>query len=166
MDPSPTDIRTTLRQLRSTTQHLKRAATGLSDEQLGRRPGPDAWSVTEVLAHLCGCADVQGGWIARMLTEDRPTIRYASPRTGMRKTDYTSQGFEASLRGFARQRADLVRTLSALAPMGWSRGATFTGTTPGWAPTVFDVASGIVTHEHAHFAQITATADASKPADR
>lgn len=158
--PSATEVRETLRKLRATPQHFKRTASGLTEAQLRRPSGDDdSWSVHELLAHLRGCADVQGGWIARMLAEDTPTIRYASPRTGMRKTGYEGQEFHAFLRGFARQRADLVKTLSRLALADWSRSATFTGTTPGWTQTVFAVASGLVAHEHAHFAQIAAAAD-------
>ncbi len=162
MDPSAAEVRETRRQLRSTTQYFKRTASGLRDAQLRRRPEKDSWSVNEVLAHLRGAADVQGGWIARMLADGTPTIRYASPRTGMRKTDYVGQEFQASLRGFARQRTDLVKTLSSLALADWSRGATFTGTTPGWTQTVFDVARGLVAHEQGHFEQITAAAHRSQ----
>jgi hypothetical protein len=160
MDPSATDIRETLRRLRATPQHFKRAATGLTEDQLRRPPSKDGWSVHQLLAHLRGAADVQGRWIATMLADDgtRPTIRYASPRTGMRKVEQAGEEPTASLRAFARQRADLVKTLSALDVAGWSRSATFTGTTPGWTQTVFDVARGIAAHEHSHVEQITATA--------
>ena len=55
---------------------------------------------------------------------------------------------------------DTIRQLrltpAALDPAGWARSATFTGTTPGWMPTVFDVASGIARHEHSRFDQIGA----------
>jgi hypothetical protein len=158
MGSSPTEVRETLRQLRGTTQYFRRTAGGLTDAQLRRQPEKDSWSINEVLAHLRGSADVQGGWIARMLADESPRIRYASPRTGMRKADYASQEFQASLRGFARQRNDLVKTLSSLALPDWSRGATFTGTKPGWTQTVFDIARGLVAHEQGHFEQITAAA--------
>jgi hypothetical protein len=162
MGPSATEVRETLRQLRLTPQHFKRTASGLTDAQLRRPPDADSWSVNEVLAHLRGSADVQGGWIAKMLAEDAPTIRYASPRTGMRKANYAEQEFDVSLRGFGRQRTALVKSLSSLADAEWSRGATFTGTKPGWTQTVFDVARGVAAHEQAHFAQITAAAQQSK----
>lgn len=161
MGPSATEVRETLRKLRSTTLHFTRTANGLTDEQLRRQPEKGGWSVHEVLAHLRGAADVQGGWIARMLDDDTPTIRYASPRTGMRKTDHVGQEFQASLRAFALQRTSLVKTLSSLALDDWSRSATFTGRTPGWTQTVFAVACGVVAHEQSHFDQITAAALAS-----
>lgn len=158
--PSAPEGSETLRQLRRTPQHLKRIANGLTDAQLRQQPERGSWSVHEVLAHLRGCADVQGGWTARILADDGPTIRYASPRTGMEKTGYEAQDFQTFLRGFARQRADLVKTLAALDLADWSRRATFTGTSPGWTQTVFDVARGLVTHEEAHFEQIEAAAHA------
>lgn len=162
MDPSAREVRETLRQLRLTPQYFKRTSSGLTDAQLRRPPDNDSWSVNEVLAHLRGCADVQGGWIARMLAEDGPTVRYASPRTGMRKADYAGQDFQASLRGFARQRTALARTLSSLVVGEWSRGASFTGTTPGWTQTVFDVARGVAAHEQGHFRQIAGAAPSPK----
>ena len=160
--PSATEIAETLRELRSTPQLFKRAASGLTDAQSRRRPENDSWSVIEVLAHLRGCADVRGAWIAKILADESPTIRYVSPRTGMRKTDYVSQEFQLFLREFARQRADLVKTLSSLISADWSRGAAFTGRTPGWTQTVFELARALVDHEQAHFEQVTAAAHASK----
>jgi hypothetical protein len=158
MDPSANEITETLRRLRLTPRHFERVAAGRSDAQLRRSPADGGWSVNELLAHLRGAADVQGGWIERMLADDTPTIRYASPRTGMRKGRYAEHEPRASLTAFAQQRASLVKTLSALAPADWSRGATFTGTTPGWTQTVFDVARGLVAHEGSHVEQIAAAA--------
>ena len=160
MEPATADLRDILRRLRETPKHFTRVSGGRTDEQLRRPPAKDSWSTIEVLAHTRGAADVQGAWITRILGEESPTIRYASPRTGMRRTDYVSPEFGEVLRGFARQRADLVRTLSALAPSDWLRAAALTGTSPGWTRTVLDVASGIATHEHAHFDQITDAAAA------
>ena len=155
------EFRTTLQRLRQTPTHFKRTAEGLSDAQLRRPPEEGSWSVHEVLAHLRGAADVQGGWIVKMLAEDTPKIRAVSPRTGMRKIDYASLDFATSLKAFVRDRSRLVKTLSALTERDWSRGAIFTGTTRGQTPTVFDLARGIATHEHGHFAQITAAAAAA-----
>ena len=140
-------VRETLRRLRATTPYFKRTATDLTETQLRRQPEKDSWSVNEVLAHLRGAADVNGSWIARMLGDDSPTIRYASPRTGMRKGNYAALEFHANLLGFAKQRTDLVKTLSSLALADWSRSATFTGTKPGWTQTVFAVARGLAAHE-------------------
>jgi hypothetical protein len=151
------DLSTTgvLKRLRATPQHFKRAAAGLTDAQLRRQPDKDAWSLTELLAHLRGASDVQGGWIAKILADDTPTIRTVSPRTGMKKV--AGDEFAASLQAYTRQRAALVKTLAALEPADWSRTATFTGTKVQ-VVTVFHLAIGIAAHEHGHFDQISATA--------
>lgn len=158
--PWDAEIRETLLRLRSTPQHLTRLAAGLTHAQLDRPPSPGAWSLAELLAHVRGAAEVQGVWIARMLAEHEPTIRYASPRTGMRKVTATRDTFPESLRAFVRGRTDLVRLLAPLTPAAWARHASFTGTTPGWTPTVFDVAHGMATHEQSHVEQIESAAAA------
>jgi hypothetical protein len=154
MAPASGEVRDVLQLLRVTPTLFKRTAAGWSDEELARGPAPGAWSLNEVLAHLRGAADVQGRWIERMLAEDGTTIRYASPRTGMRKGGYAALAFGASLRAFTQQRAALVKTLASLSPDDWKRHAVFTGTTPGWTQTVLDVARGIGGHERSHQEQI------------
>ena len=159
MVPTAPEIKDLLRRLRATPRHFDRAAAALTDEQLRRPPEEGSWSMNEILAHVRGAADVQGGWIDRMLADDTPTLRYASPRTGMRKGGYAAHEFHGSLRQFGGQRTALVRSLGELAPDGWARGATFTGTTPGWTQTVLDVALGLVAHEQAHAQQVSHTAE-------
>ena len=158
--PSSSDVTETMRNLRRTPKRFKTAAAGLTEAQLRAAPTDGSWSLHELLAHLRGAADVQGGWIARMLADEGPTIRYASPRTGMKRTGYQQHEFFPFLREFARQRSSLVATLASLELDSWQRYATFTGTTPGWTQTIFDVARGVATHERAHDAQIEATATA------
>jgi hypothetical protein len=92
-----------------------------------------------------------------MLTEDQPTIRYVSPRGWIRKTDYLDQAFGESLRAFTREREALLGTLRDLEPIDWSRGATFTATTPGRDGTVLGYAKRIAHHEVQHMGQIHRT---------
>jgi hypothetical protein len=89
-----------------------------------------------------------------MLTEDCPTIRYVSPRGWIRKTDYLDQTFRDSLREVSRARTELLDTLRALDKRGWSRGATFTGTTAGREATVHVYAKRMADHEIRHLDQI------------
>jgi len=127
---SPTDaeIETVLGVLSETPIQIAHIARGLTPKQLHRKPETNAWSEQEIVAHLRACADVWGGTIDRMLTEDEPTLRYVSPRGWIKKTDYLQQDFHESLRVFSQLRASLVETLSGLDKKGWLRRATFTGT--------------------------------------
>jgi hypothetical protein len=132
-------------------------ARGRSDDELHRKPAPDAWSAHEILAHLQACAEVWGGSIDRMLTQDRPTIRYVSPRGWIRKTDFLEQSFRALLDRFALRRKALLGTLGALEARDWARGATFTGTTRGRDATVLVYATRIADHEVHHLPQLRRT---------
>jgi hypothetical protein len=146
-----------LKRLSETPKEIARIVQGLSEQRLQRRPEADAWSAQEIVAHLRACADVWGRSIDRMLAEDRPTIRYVSPRGWIKKTDYLQQNFDDTLRAFSEQRAVFVTTLRRLNSNNWTRGATFTGTTLGRAATVFSYATRIADHEERHLDQLRRT---------
>jgi len=151
------DVDELLRALADTPRHLESITHGLDDDRLQRRPADDAWSANEILAHLRACADVWGGSIATMIERDHPTLRYISPRTYIRKTSYAALPFRQSLQAFSAQRADLMRTLAALALAAWSRSATFKGATRGREATIASYVRRIVAHEQEHRAQLVAT---------
>lgn len=151
------EIQAVLTVLSETPQHIARIARGLSEQQLHRKPAPDAWSAHEIVAHLRACAEVWGHSINRMLAEDHPTIRYVSPRGWIKKTDYLQQSFDDTLQAFSQQRVVLVRRLSKLSARGWARGATFTGTTLGREATVLSYATRVADHEVRHLDQLRRT---------
>ena len=154
---SDAEIQSVLTTLAGTPQEIARIASGRTASQLHRKPAADAWSAQEILAHLRACAEVWGRSISRMLAEDRPTIRYVSPRGWIKKTDYLQLDFHDSLDAFSRQRAVLIATLEALDRVDWSRGATFTATTLGRQATVLSYADRIAAHELKHLDQLRRT---------
>lgn len=156
-EESSSDAKSTLGELADTPKQITKMARGLSDLQLHRKPAPDVWSAREILAHLRVCAEVWGGSMRRMIEEDHPTIRYVSPRGLIKRTGYLEHGFRESLQEFTRERASLVKTLSVMDAAGWSRRATFTGTTSGRDATVLSYARRIVDHELIHLAQLRRT---------
>jgi uncharacterized damage-inducible protein DinB len=151
------ETRAVLTLLSETPKKIAQVAQGLSEEQLHRRPDVDAWSAQEIVAHLRACAEVWGRSIDRMLAEDHPTIRYVSPRSWIKKTDYLQQSFHETLRGFSEGRAVLITTLRTLSSNSWTQGATFTGTTLGRAGTVLSYATRIADHEVRHLDQLRRT---------
>lgn len=124
------------------------------EEALQTPPEPGAWSINAILAHLRACGDVWGGCIARLLAEDRPTIRAVDPRTWLEQTDYRTLPFRDSLAAFTAQRSDLLATLSTLAPGDWERAATITGAGKPLQRTVRFYAGWLVRHEGTHLKQI------------
>lgn len=89
-----------------------------------------------------------------MVAEDHPTIRYVSPRSWIRTSDYLNQDFAESLQAFAEVRRGLVLLLDGLDAAGWSRGATFEGTTRGREATVLGYAERMADHEVLHLGQL------------
>ena len=154
MQVSSTEINETLTLLAETPRRLAFMTREFEEARLQDKPDNDTWSANDILAHLRACADVWGKSILAMISQDHPTIRYVSPRTWQRKTDYPAQEFQLSLQTFARERNVLLKTLTSLPLEAWSRGATFTGTTRGREQTVFSYARRIVDHETQHLEQI------------
>lgn len=154
--PAESEIHAVLAALAEAPKAIARVTDGCSERQLLRKPRAEAWSALEIVAHLRACADVWGSSIERMLAEDHPTIRYISPRSWIKKTDYLQQSFRASLEAFSRRRAALLETLSQLSAIDWARRATVTATTLHDA-TVLSYARRIADHEALHLDQIQRT---------
>jgi hypothetical protein len=91
-----------------------------------------------------------------MITQNHPTIRYVSPRTWIRKTNYPELEFHLSLEAFVKQRDELLISLKSLEIKNWLRGATFTATTKGREHTVLSYVQRLARHENEHCEQIEA----------
>jgi hypothetical protein len=140
--------------LAGTPARLMSLTDGLEPAELRRAPSHDEWSANDVLAHLRACADVWGNCMARIIAEDKPTLRAVSPRTWIKKTDYLDLEFRPSLHSFSRQRTDLLSLLDPLPREGWSRTATVTGAGNVLEWTVLFYAERLAVHERAHIKQI------------
>jgi hypothetical protein len=154
MDITPPEIEHILTMLAEAPRRLVSLTNGLETGRLQTKADAESWSANDILAHLRSCADVWGKSILAMLAQDNPTLRYVSPRTWSKKTNYLEQEFNTSLQAFINQRNDLLAALKPLAIEGWSRAATFTGTTRGRNQTVFTYAQRIADHEMQHLDQL------------
>jgi len=150
----PAEIETLLKLLSQSPRRISAASKALEDSRLYFRPDDKSWSANDVLAHLRACADVWGRSIMAMIAQDHPTLRYVSPRTWIRRTDYPDLEFRPSLDAFTRQRKELLKSLKTLGLEGWARGATFTATTRGREETVLSCVQRMAMHEHKHCGQV------------
>jgi hypothetical protein len=123
------------------------------EARLSDRTEAEPWSPNDVLAHLRACQDVRGKLVHEMLTRDFPVIRYVSPRTYIRRTNYPETPFAVSLADFAGDRGAFVQTLRGLQPDQWLRGADLKGRKP---ESVLDCARYLVQHEAVHLDQMRA----------
>jgi len=153
----PADHAAVLKLLSGTPSRIAEASKGLNDEQLRRKPAADSWSANEVLAHLRACADVWGSSIMAMLKQDRPTLRYVSPRTWIKKTNYADLEFGVSFRGYANQRKDLLKVLRTLSHHDWLRGASVKVAKKRPEETVLSYAERMARHEAGHCGQVERT---------
>jgi len=141
-----------LQMLVETPRRIAATTETMTAEQLVHRPDAKTWSANDILAHLRACADVWGETIEAMLRQDEPTLKYLSPRTYIRKSDYPELPFQDSFQAFVEQRDDLLQTLVGLEFAGWSRGAMIKDR----RHTVFTQARRLALHEAAHIEQLKA----------
>src|SRR5262245_23619359 len=121
MKVSPDETENVLRLLTATPRRIASLSRCVEISKLHFRPHPDSWSANDILAHLRACADVWGKSIVEMITRDHPKLRYISPRSWIRKTDYLELECRESLKAFTDQRHELLRSLKGLAIKDWSR---------------------------------------------
>ena len=140
--------------LRENPEQISSVTTGLTPTQLRKRPEPDAWSLTDILAHLRACADVWGDCIATMLAEEHSTIRAINPRSWIKRTDYRDLDFAPSFAAFTDQRNNLLARLDALSVEQWERSAIITGAGAPLTRTVHFYAQWLARHERSHMKEI------------
>lgn len=150
----PIDRAIVLKLLVATPRRIAGASKGLNKEQLRRKPAADSWSANEVLAHLRDCADVWGSSIMAMLKQDRPTLRYVSPRTWIKKTNYADLEFGVSFRAYANQRKDLLKVLRTLSHDDWLRSGSVRVAKKRREETVLSYAERMARHEAGHCEQV------------
>jgi hypothetical protein len=151
LQPDQTDI---LKLLRANPRRIASLTSDFHDRQLARKVSADSWSVNEVLAHLRACADVWGGNMMTILTQDQPTFRHVSPRAWMRKTNYCELKFQVSFAAFTSQRKNLLKVLGALPNEDWLRSATVKVSTKMRKQTVLSYGQLLAHHEAGHCEQI------------
>ena len=141
-------------QLAAAPGRLAVASAGLTDDELRTAPAAGEWSTNEVLAHLRACADMWGGGIETILRREQARMRAVNPRQWIRRTDYPTQPFRASLEAFRVQREALVRVLERLRDDEWALSITVTGAGKPLERTVFSFAERLAIHERPHLKQV------------
>jgi uncharacterized damage-inducible protein DinB len=161
MYDAPLTIDQVLIQLAEQPKQIAALIADLPRARLHHAPSRGEWSVNDVLAHLRSCGDMWGKYIARIIAEDRPTIRAMSPRTWIKHTNYPALEFAPSFRAYTKQRAELLALLRPLPKASWSRSATVTGAGRPRERTVLEYAQWLATHERSHVKHMARIVDGS-----
>jgi DinB superfamily len=139
------------------------ASTAIADAAtLHRRTPDEPWSVNDIVAHLRAAADVRVRFVDAMATGDHATMRYQSPRSELRKTDYPDRPFAENLAALRVERAAFVDRLDRWPAQGWSRGSLIRDR----PETVESYVRALTEHEAAHLEQIAALVDTMRVAGR
>jgi uncharacterized damage-inducible protein DinB len=147
---NPAEIEQFLKLLADAPRRIAAATKGLPEAQLYLRTEEEPWSVSDILAHLRASVDVREKFIHIMLTQANPTLRYISPRSHIKKTNYLELPFPESFAAYKRQRSELLDTLKKLSIEQWSCSAIIKDR----PETVFSYTLYLTQHERAHCQQI------------
>jgi hypothetical protein len=158
MPQAPLPTAEILALLRENPARMTALTANLTPGQLRTAPEPDAWSLTDILAHLRACADVWGDCIAAMLAEEHPTIRAINPRGWIKRTAYRDLAFVPSFAAFTAHREVLLSALDTLSPEQWERSATITGAGVPLTRDVRFYAQWLARHERSHLKEMARVA--------
>ena len=136
---------------RETAAKLAKLVDGASREQLAKRPAPDKWSVSEVLAHLAE-AEVSCFWRYRQMIEHNGSAIIPFDQDLWYKLgDYPARDPQESLQLFRLMRDANLRMFDHLTPEQWQLGGVHTERGP---MTVADLARQMAGHDINHVAQV------------
>jgi len=132
---------------------LASLVAGLSEEQLARRPGPERWSIQEVVAHLAD-DELVGGYRLRMILSSPGTAIQAFDQDVWARTGrYETKDAGSSLELFRVLREANLALLHSLSAEQWDM---FGVHAERGVESVRDIAMYFAGHDINHFQQIEA----------
>ena len=105
--------------LAATPRQVERLIKGLTRKRLGKRPSPEKWSVTEILAHLADVEIVQGFRIRLILGASGISIQGFDQDVWARYSDYATHDPALSLESCRVNRQRTLRLLKSLPKEMW-----------------------------------------------
>jgi len=105
----------------SSPRKISSLVKGATKRQMGKRPAPGKWSVTEILAHLADVEIVQGYRVRLMLASNGVPIQGFDQDVWAGELGYAKQDPAASLKAYLAGRERNVRLMKSLTPEQWRR---------------------------------------------
>ncbi|MCS7014677.1 MAG: DinB family protein [Gemmatales bacterium] len=115
------DLQARIQEYLQGPQLLRRAVSGMTQEQLLARPIPGRWSTLEVVCHLADFEPIFADRIKRAIAEDRPTILGANQDLFVQRLAYHLRDLQEELSIIELTRQQLARILRTLAPEDFQR---------------------------------------------
>lgn len=120
-----TDIQPAVALLEKTPVLFETMLGDLPADLLQWKPGPDRWSISEVLAHLADIEKVYAERVRRILAEDSPALRKYEPPRQNDERAYSRGAAGEHLASFTATRAGAVAVLKGAAASAGARTATY-----------------------------------------
>jgi hypothetical protein len=139
--------------LADSPKHIARVVTGVSRDRMAKRPQPDKWSVTEILAHLADVELVQGFRMRLILGADGVAIQGFDQDAWAGEDNYAGQDPSFSLEACRIMRERNLRLLKGLSVAQWERHGIHS---ERGKETVRRVAEMLAGHDINHLRQIEA----------
>ena len=127
------------------------AIKGVPKEVLGAVPGPDRWSIHQMIVHLCDSEIVGSDRIRRALAEDNATVQVYDEEDWARRLDYQERDPELALALIVALRKVNVDLLANIRRKDWLRTAIHSERGP---LTVGDYVQTYIGHITYHVEQI------------
>ena len=145
------DIQPAVALLEKTPALLETMLGDLPADLLQWKPGPDRWSISEVLAHLADIEKVCAERVRRILAEDSPMLQKYEPPGPTHARAYSRGAAEQHLALFTATRAGAVALLKSAAPSAGARTAKHSEL---GAITLSQMLSEWASHDLGHLRQI------------
>ena len=126
---------------------LRYAAQGLTPEQEQARPGPGAWSIAELVAHMVDSESVGIERMKRVIAEDNPTLQAYHQDLWIARLDSQSMPISEGVALFAANRAWMTRILRKCTEADFARSGLHTEDGP---KTLAKLVVGYVGHLDYH----------------
>ncbi len=153
------DGRTPVELLASSPRKIAALVKGATKKSMGKRPQPDKWSVTEILAHLADVELVQGFRMRLILGSDGVAIQGFDQDAWAEYSDYAKHDPALSLQAYLVTRERTLRLLKSLTPEMWKRHGIHS---ERGKETVLRVAEMLTGHDINHMRQIKAILKAAQ----
>jgi len=107
--------------LAASPRKISKLVKGISRKKLAKRPAPDKWSITEILAHLADTEIVQGFRVRMILGASGTPIQGFDQDEWAKYSDYAKHDPALSLKAYSVMRERTVLLLESLPAEAWER---------------------------------------------
>jgi hypothetical protein len=157
------DIKELLERFRRGAELIATTMTGAAGAELDFKPGPEKWSLRQIVAHVSDSEIVAADRFRRMIAEDNPTLMAFDQNAWANNLDYARRKTSESVETFRRLRAENHELIKGLAPEAFERKGTHSERGP---ITLRNHLETMAAHAESHARQIREVREAYKGSRR